>query len=176
MKQNTLILAILTLFIISAISCSNKEEKAIAKDFRPDLLKKLDGEWRGKGQVMGDSVEYFISGRPVLNTMFTEIHMINVNNPPGYEALVFIGYDSLSKEVFTHWLDSFGGAYSVPHGTGTIDDAQIEFLIPYPTSTFRDVFSFDKETETWKLTIESQVDSLTWKNFASYNITKKLSN
>ena len=166
-------LSICILPILGFISCDKNKGKTIAKDFRPGLLKQLDGEWKGRGQVLGDSVEYSISVKPVLNTMFTEIHMIDVNDPPGYEGLVFIGYDSVSKKVFTHWLDSYGGAYSVPHGTGTIDESKIEVFIPYPTSTFRDIFSFDKGTETWKLTIDSQVDRLTWKHFASYNITRE---
>jgi len=155
-----------------SFSCDHSAEKKITKDYRPEILKRLDGEWKGKGQVMGDSVEYIITGRPVLNTMFTELHMIDVHNPSAYESLVFIGYDSVSRKIFTHWLDTFGGAYSIPHGTGNLDETQIEFFIPYPTSTFRDLFTFDKESETWKLVIESQVDSLTWENFATYDITK----
>jgi hypothetical protein len=170
-KTNFLSLTLFLLIILNILSC-DKKETHIAKDYRPEILKKLDGEWKGRGRVMGDSVEYLITGKPVLNTMFTQIHMVDVNNPPGYESLVFIGYDSVSRKVFAHWLDTFGGAYSVPHGTGTIDESKIEFFIPYPTSAFRDIFTFDKNTETWKLSIESQVDSLTWKNFASYDITK----
>lgn len=164
---------ILLFIILSIFACEKKQEKNINKDYRPEILRKFDGTWRGKGQVMGDSVEYAITAKPVLNTMFTEIHMIDVTNPPGYEALVFIGYDSVSDKVFTHWLDSFGGAYSIPHGIGTLDNASIEFFIPYPSATFRDTFTFDPKNETWKLSIESQVDSLTWSNFASYHITKK---
>lgn len=153
-------------------ACENESRKRSVKDYRPALMKQLDGRWHGKGNVMGDSVVYLITGKPILNTMFTEIHMVDVNDPPQYEALVFIGYDSVSKNVFAHWLDSFGGAFSVPHGTGTIRDTKIEFSIPYPTSTFRDTFTFDRKTETWKILINSQIDSLTWSQFASYELTK----
>lgn len=170
MKEVSAFLIVATLVFTG---CDRAPSDQAGDDNRPSILKKLDGEWIAKGHVMGDSVRYLITGKPILNNMFTEVHMIDMNRPPEYEALVFIGYDSTSENVFAHWLDVFGGAYSVPHGVGTIDSSRIEFSIPYSSSTFRDIFSFNETTGSWTLTIDSQVDSLTWKNFAFYDIRKR---
>lgn len=161
------------LIVTGLASCDRKGAKQEVRDYRPAILQELDGKWRGRGHVGGDSVEYLIEVKPVLHTMFTEIHLVDAATPSTYESLVYIGYDSISKNIFAHWMDTFGGAYSVPHGTGTIDENRIAFFIPYPAGTFRDIFSYNRGKETWKLVIDSQVDSVTWDNFASFDITRR---
>jgi hypothetical protein len=79
----------------------------------------------------------------------------------------------LSNIVYAHWLDSFGPSYSVPHGTGKIKETSIEFVIPYTESPFRDIFTYDREKDTWTLLIESYSDSAkVWNEFASYDFKR----
>lgn len=156
-----------------SVSCTyTKTEKQI-NDFRPSILKQLDGEWIAKGKVMNEDVDYNLTVRPVLNFTFSELHMIDAAKPPQYEAMVFIGYDTASKKIISHWLDSFGPAFSIPHGTGRIDNKTIEFTIPYTDGTFRDRITLNEQEKTWSLLIESFKDSTSWNTFAEYTISKK---
>lgn len=94
--------------------------------------------------------------------------MRDASQPPQYEALVYLGYDEGSQVLFAHWMDTFGGAYSVPHGTGTIKENSIEFIIPYEDTPFKDTFIFDAGSGEWELFKNAQdKTSNTWVLFAS---------
>lgn len=166
-------LTILVMTLIIMGSCNNNQ-KLIMNDGRPELLKQLDGRWHAIGKVVGKPVEYSVNVEPVLNNTFSRIHMLDVNTPPQYEALIFVGVDTLTKIVYAHWLDSFGPSYSVPHGTGKINETSIEFVIPYTESPFRDIFTYNKDKDIWTLLIESYSDSTkVWTEFASYELKRK---
>jgi hypothetical protein len=161
--------------MILIVSCQNETTISENNDHRPLILKKLDGEWLAKGQIMGDDVEYTVSVKPVLNSSFSELHMVDTENPPEYEALVFIGYDTTENKIIAHWLDSFGPAYSIPHGTGSIDRNIIEFTVPYSEGPFHDHLTYNETNNSWSLVIESYKDSITWNKFAEYTFTKQRS-
>jgi hypothetical protein len=161
------------LLIFLPVSCTKNNPEKQINDFRPSILKQLDGEWIAKGKVMGDDVEYNLTVRPVLNHTFSELHMIDVTNPPKYESLVFIGYDTTGKKIISHWLDTFGPVFSIPHGTGKIDSNTIEFTIPYSDGTFRDRLILNEREKTWSFIIETYKDSTSWNTFAEYTIAKK---
>lgn len=171
MKMQFIRQLILTLTIISFVSCINKVKETPVPDSRPEILKKLDGTWLVTGQVQGDSVAYNLSVKPVLNNTFSELHMKDVSVPPQYEAIVFIGYDTAGKKIISHWMDSFGPAFSIPHGTGMIGQDRIEFIIPYEGNPFRDILTYNEKENSWSFIIESSQDSITWSNFASYKFT-----
>ena len=137
---------------------------------RPATLKALDGDWIMSGDVMGEPVTYKMSAAPTLQGAFTEIHMNDVQVPSRYEARVLIGYDPESQKIIAHWLDSFGAKYSIPHGTGSVEDNAIQFFIPYSSSTFRDTFTYDSKTDTWVFVLESSRPDGTWKHFARYDV------
>jgi hypothetical protein len=140
---------------------------------RPALLAALDGDWVMSGDVMGKAVSYRMHAGPTLGGQFTEIHMQDVQVPSEYEARVFVGYDAKSGRIITHWLDSFGPMFSVPHGTGKISDNTIEFIVPYDDGPFRDTLSFDPGRGRWRLEIESQKPSGEWQHFARYDFRRK---
>ncbi len=142
-------------------------------DSRPALLAALDGDWVMRGDVMGKPVSYRMHAGPTLGGQFTEIHMQDVQVPSEYEARVFVGYDAKSGRVITHWLDSFGPSFSVPHGTGKIDGNMIEFIVPYDDGPFRDRLRFDPTLKRWRLEIESQQKSGEWQHFARYDFRRK---
>lgn len=137
---------------------------------RPATLKALDGDWVMSGDVMGKPVTYQMTARPTLQGAFTEIHMNDVQVPSEYEARVLIGYDAESNTIIAHWLDSFGAKYSIPHGTGGVTDNSIQFSIPYGSSTFRDTFTYNQETNTWLFVLEASKPDGTWKHFARYDV------
>lgn len=171
MNKKNLIQMILAITVICFLSCKSNVPESVIADNRPEILKKLDGTWLVSGQVQGDSVAYNLTVKPVLNNTFSELHMKDVAVPPQYEAIVFIGYDTAGKKIISHWMDSFGPAFSIPHGTGTIEQNKIEFIIPYDGNPFRDILTFDEKEGSWSFVIESSKDSITWSNFASYKFT-----
>ena len=135
------------------------------------LLTRLEGSWRMAGDVRGKQVEYRLDTRRVLQGRFIELHMVDVQSPPRYEARVFLGADETGK-IFAHWLDSFGAAYSVPHGEGSATDNRIEFRIPYSGATFRDTFSYLPTTDEWTLTIEAEKAGGDTRHFAAYRLRR----
>jgi len=139
-------------------------------DTRPELLRALDGRWTMTGDVLGKPVTYDLEAGPTLDAAFTEWHMKDVQVPAEYEARVFLGWDDGRKSVIVHWLDRFGGRYSIPHGTGTIDGDSLVFKIPYPDGPFRDTLVRDAITGTWRFTIEAGQKDGSWKHFAAYVI------
>lgn len=137
---------------------------------RPAALRALDGDWVMSGDVMGEPVTYRMTAGPTLQGAFTEIHMDDVQVPSQYEARVLIGHDAESQRVIVHWMDSFGGRYSIPHGTGTVSDDTVRFTIPYASGTFRDTFTFDPQAGTWLFVLEAAAPDGTWAHFARYTV------
>lgn len=135
------------------------------------LLTRLEGSWRMVGDVRGKPVEYRLETTRVLAGKFVELHMVDVQVPPRYEARVFIGADKNGK-VFAHWLDSFGPEYSVPHGEGVVSSNQIEVRIPYPGGAFRDTFVFQPSSQEWTLTIDAEKAGGEWQHFAAYRVSR----
>lgn len=158
-----------SLLLFGTAALHAEEHPAISE--RPAALKALDGDWVMTGDVMGKPVTYRMHAGPTLQGAFTEVHMTDVQEPSQYEARVLIGYDSESRTIITHWLDSFGAKYSIPHGTGRVTDNAIQFSIPYSsTDVFRDTFTYNPKKNTWIFILESSNEDGTWKHFARYDV------
>jgi hypothetical protein len=167
------IVGIVVAVALAAGACARVAEEAPAvAETRPPLLAALDGDWKMTGEVQGEAVEYRLAARPVLGRAFTELHMIDVQEPPRYEARVFLGHDAASGELIAHWLDSFGARASVPHGTGRISERTVEFTIPYPDGAFRDTLTHDPEADRWRFTIDEADGAGGWKRFAAYEVER----
>ena len=143
-----------------------------AIDKRPPLLRALDGNWIMTGSVRGKPVEYRMTAAPTLQNSFSELHMVDVQNPSKYEAQVFIGTNSKKTALYVHWLDIFGGEYSVPHGLGAVDGNVLQFTFPYESGSFKDTFSYHPETDEWDFVLESAKGDGTWSLFARYSVRR----
>lgn len=140
----------------------------LAADERPALLKALDGPWIMRGDVRGKPVSYTMRAGPGLQDKFTEMHMVDVQQPPRYEARVFLGMDGAGQKVIAHWLDSFGAGSSVPHATGTLAGNVIEITFPYAGGAFRDTFTYQPEQQGWLFELEAARPDGGWQHFARY--------
>jgi hypothetical protein len=136
------------------------------------LLDQLVGDWRMTGTVRGNPVTYTLVARRTLQNKYVELHMTDVSQPPRYEARVFIGQDSLPSQLVVHWLDAFGAAYSIPHGTGSISGDTLRFSFNYASGPFRDTFVFDRAAGAWRFLLESGDGSGGWGTFATYTVRR----
>lgn len=162
------------LLLLAALTVpAAQADEVPAGDPRPALLRSLDGEWTMTGDVQGEAVSYALVAGPTLGGAFTELHMLDTAQPPGYEARVFIGWDADSATIIAHWLDSFGARFSVPHGVGRIEGNTIEFTVPYADGPFRDTFVFSPERGAWELRIESAQADGSWAHFAHYELRRR---
>jgi hypothetical protein len=134
------------------------------------LLERLVGDWRMVGQARGRPVTYDLVAKHVLGGRYIELHMKDVARPAQYEALVFIGADTLPNRVLVHWLDSFGAAYSVPPGAGAVSGDTVRFEVPYHDRPFRDTFVFHPADRSWVFRLEASDGRGGWKTFAEYAV------
>lgn len=160
------------LFYFLLITCAGFVH-AQTNTARPKLLEALDGSWIMSGDVKGKPVTYTMEANSTLLGAFTEMRMLDVQIPAQYAAHVFIGYDQPTQSVIVHWIDSFGAKYSIPHGTGSIKENTLQFIIPYSGGQFRDTFTFHPETGHWTFVLEFMKPDGTWAHFAKFKAEKK---
>lgn len=135
------------------------------------LLQRLVGQWRMTGSVRGQPVTYTMEGARVLQQRFVELHMVDVREPPTYEARVFLGVDTTAHRYIAHWLDNFGAAFSIPPATGEARGDTVLLTFPYPDGAFRDTFVYNRSADTWHFRLDA-ADATTggWRLFAEYEV------
>ena len=124
--------------------------------FKDELLDNLVGEWKLSRQIRGRSVENTVRIDWVLNHQFLRIHMKDVQTPPNYEAIVFMGYDNTSDRYVVHWLDVFGGRFSETLGYGKRDGNSIKLVFEYPDGPFHNTFTWNPTDKTWTFLMEQK--------------------
>jgi hypothetical protein len=92
--------------------------------------------------------------------------MKDLSSPPKYEAEVYIGYDTTKSRYVAHWIDTFGGGYSLM-GFGVRDGNSLPFTFEDADGTVRNTFTYDPATQTWTcLIVQKGKDGRDWKTFA----------
>jgi len=119
------------------------------------LLDKFVGQWRIVREFKSRTAENIASVEWVLNHQFLRIHMRDVSEPPGYEATVFVGFNSTTKQYVAHWIDSFGGEYSAV-ATGEREGDAITFTFIYPEGPVINKFTYDSAADRWTSKIDQQ--------------------
>jgi hypothetical protein len=155
-----------------AVAGSTAYGQAPAQAPADSLLERLTGDWHVVGQVGGRPANYTLVARRVLAERFVELHMTDVAQPPQYEARVFIGVDTVPGQVVVHWLDNFGGAFSVPAGKGSVVGDTLRFEFAYSTGPFRDTFVYHRAAGKWTFRLENSTSSGGWRPFAAYEVER----
>jgi hypothetical protein len=151
---------------VASAAAAPRSERVSAED----LLDRLVGDWSMVGQVRGRPVTYTVAARRVLAGRYVELHMTDVNQPPQYEARVFVGADTVPGRVLVHWLDSFGAAFSVPHAAGAIVGDTLQFEFAYRSGPFRDTFIYHGPGRGWTFRLEAGDGRGGWRLFAAYDV------
>ncbi len=134
--------------------------------FHDDLLDKLAGDWKLTRKISGRSVENRVKTEWVLNHQFLLVHMKDGSVPPGYEAMVFIGYDNAGDRYVAHWIDVFGGRFSETLGYGKRSGNSIKFVFEYPDGPFNNTFTWYPKVKSWVFLMEQKDKAGMWKTFA----------
>jgi hypothetical protein len=136
-------------------------------------LDQLVGDWIMTGTVMGKPVKYALHSARVLQSGFLRLSMVDVLDPPQYEADVYVGYDPKARDYIAHWLDRFGAAGARVVATGRRTGQKLILRFPYAEGAFRDTFAFDPGKGTWSLLLEAQGRDRKWTVFANFAVERR---
>ena len=95
-----------------------------------------------------------------------------VRASPGYEAMVFIGWDQASSEYVGAWLDTYGGMGQSTIGRSKRDGDEIHFLFKDKDSVFHTRFVCHPEAGNWEWRMDSEEKGAK-KPFARVKLTRK---
>ena len=167
-KSFVLLITLLLSFLqLTAIAQSPR-----APVFKDDLLDNLVGEWKLVRRMQGRISEHVVKADRVLNHQFLRLQMRHVENPPAYEATVFIGWDTAQDRYIVHWLDVFGGRSSQTLGYGMRNGNTIKFTFAYPEHPFVNTFSYDPEMKTWNFLMQQKNLDKSWGVFANDDLSR----
>lgn len=162
------VIALLFSFLCAPVVAQSPRDQV----FRDDLLDNLVGEWKLVRKMQGRITENVVKAEWVLNHQFFRIQMRDVENPPAYEATVFIGWDPMQERYVVHWLDVFGGRSSQTLGYGTRNGNTIKFAFAYPEHPFVNTFSWNAEARTWNFLMQQKNPNKSWSVFAEDNLSR----
>ena len=120
------------------------------KTFQDALLDNMVGHWSLTGTLVGKPIRHTVDVQWILGHQFLQIHEVDGNAPPQYEAMPTIGYDDVTKRYVAHWLDVFGGRYSETLGYGVRTGDEIGFDFQYPDGPFHTVFRWEPDKNDWR--------------------------
>jgi hypothetical protein len=111
MKSPRFGLFIVGILIALAPASSRAQTSA---EWLDDLIEHMSGTWKMRGQVMGRDAHHELQADWVLNHLFLRIHESTSADAPGsekrYEAIWFLGHDSVSEKYVLHLFDAFWSA------------------------------------------------------------------
>jgi len=164
---------LLFVVILGLVSASFAQRPA---EWRDELVEHLAGSWNVGGQVVGHDAHHDVQAEWVLNHQFLRIHEKTAADAPAaepkYEAIWFLGYDSISERYVLHLLDVFGTRFSETLGYGTRDGNAMRFVFEYPDGPFHTTFRWSPERDSWEWVMEQKDKGGKWTNFADLKLTR----
>jgi hypothetical protein len=160
----------IVLFCMTGTVATRAADSATSPD--EAYLDALQGAWVIAGTLGGKPVRYFADGQRVLQGGFMKLHMIDAGSRPQYEADVFIGFDAKANDYIAHWLDRFGAPGARVVARGERQGQRLVLIFPYADGAFRDTFTWQPESKSWSLLLESQGGNGAWSTFASYSLIR----
>jgi hypothetical protein len=145
-------------------------------EWTDDLVEHMAGSWKITGQVLGHEAHHEVRAEWVLNHQFLRIHEKTAADAPKseqpYEAIWFLGYDSVGERYVLHLMDIFGGRFSETLGYGIRDSNQIRFVFEYPDGPFHTTFRWNPETGTWNWLMKQKDKTGKWTPFSELKLTR----
>ena len=155
MQRRTLLALLVGAPLAAPICAPAQQTDGPKARFEDDLLSRLEGNWLLTRKIRGTEVKNRVTATWVLNHQLLQVHMLDANEPPTYEAIVLIGFIHATKQYVAHWTDTYGGKFSAM-GLGTPSANSIEFRFDYPDSSFFNTFTWNADAKQWIFRMESQ--------------------
>jgi hypothetical protein len=136
-----------------------------------DLLDQLVGVWAVAGTIRGEPVREEADAVWVLGHQFLRIHRKQLDGPA--ESIVHVGFDTVLQRFVAFRLDTNGARGGETLGYGVPKGDKLEFDYDYPTSLFRETWSWDAKEKAWQFLSEIQrknVKGATWSTFSSLTL------
>lgn len=171
-KPQYFIWPIFLTLLISIAAAPGSDEPAGNRTLQDEFLDKLVGRWSLTRKVRDKTEQNKVETNWVLGHQFVRIHMTDVASPPKYEADVYIGYDTGGKRYVAHWMDTWGGGFSLM-GFGVRDGNSLPLLFEDAEATVRNTFTYDPTTDTWTSLIVQKKKGGDWKPFAEDRLQRQ---
>jgi hypothetical protein len=136
------------------------------------FLDNLVGEWMISRKIRGTVEGNTLQVSWVLQHHFVQLHMRDVKEPPGYEALVLIGYEEKNDRYVAYWCDTFGPDQAAA-GFGKRQGNAVQFTFNYSDGPFYNTFTWDPEASRWTFLMQSEKKDGTRVVFAEDSVLKK---
>jgi hypothetical protein len=134
------------------------EARSQQPTLKDPLLDEMTGKWVLSGQIRGKQTIHDVDVDWALNHQYVHIHETsrdkNGDGHPQYEAEVFLGWDASKEQYVVHWMDVYGGGFSLT-GFGKRDGSSIPIVFATGDDRFHTTFSFDEKNRTWRWTMDS---------------------
>jgi hypothetical protein len=143
----------------------------------PDnLVDRMAGTWKSQGQVMEREAHHEVQAEWVLNHQYLRIQEKTAAGAPDterrYEAIWYLGYDSVSERYVLLLMDVFGARFSETLGYGVREGNQIRFTFEYPDGPFHTIFRWNPDSDTWEWLMEQKDKNGKWTSFADLKLSK----
>jgi hypothetical protein len=135
------------------------------------FLQNLVGEWKISRKIRGTVVANTLTAEWVLQHQFVQLHMKATAEPPEYEALVLIGYDTSTDRYVAHWCDTYGAQYAGV-GYGKRVGTSVDLVFGYADGPFHNTFSWDPATSTWTFLMQAEGKDGTRRFFAEDTVRR----
>jgi len=120
------------------------------------FLANLVGRWDLTRSIRGKEEANRVDADWAIGHRYVRLHMVDVADPPKYEAIVMIGYDPSGARYVAHWTDSWGAQYSgVGYGKRVGDTVDFVFAAP-DGSRFHNAFTWEPGGRTWRSRMENE--------------------
>jgi hypothetical protein len=164
-------LALAAVFIptLSAQNGPNQQQPPL----QSELLDQLAGVWAVTGTTLGQPVHEEANAEWVLGHQFLRIHRKQIDGPG--ESVVHVGFDMVLKRFVAFRLDSLGARGGETLGYGLQKGDALEFNFDYPSTLFRETWSWDAKEKTWQFLVELQRKNSkgpSWVTFSSLNLRR----
>jgi hypothetical protein len=139
------------------------------------------GSWVLEGMMAGQQTTHDVTFQWVLGYEYVQMHEISRErtraNTPRYEAIVYIGRDSSTKEYAALWLDNTAYGAFAPAGTGhgvAAGDSIAFVFTESPTNHVDTRFKYNRSADTWEWHLDN-VESGVAKPFARVTLRRNAS-
>jgi len=116
------------------------------------------------GTILGKQTVHDVEASWVLNHQFVQLHEVSrettVKGAPAYEALVFLGWDEKRQKYVAHWIDVFGGGFSLRED-GLREKSSIPLVFKSEEGAFYTTFVYESGSGDWEWTMDSEENGKT---------------